>query len=38
METVYAGCVNVLGERHPRTQEALLVLENLRTPVPTGVE
>jgi hypothetical protein len=33
MEAVYAGCVNSLGKTHPRTQVALLVLENLRRPL-----
>jgi len=32
MEIVYNGWRDVLGERHPRTQTALLVLENLKPP------
>ena len=32
MEKVYAGWRGALGDGHPRTQEALLVLERLRAP------
>lgn len=33
MEKVYEGWKDVLGEGHPRTQSALLVLEQLRSPL-----